>query len=161
MPIFILILVLMGVLGGVGYGGFMYYEDTQERLAIYAENQAKLEQAVETSQATIKQMNSDIQQQQVLNKELQGNLTKATAQQDKLRKVLSKRDLSKDALRDPNNLEKRMKNATTKVWARIESLSGNDVRQRMLDRKKAASNHNNADRIPVKADSGSIPTKAD
>jgi len=161
MPIFILILVLMGVLGGVGYGGFMYYEDTQERLAIYAENQAKLEQAVETSQATIKQMNSDIQQQQVLNKELQGNLTKATAQQDKLRKVLSKRDLSKDALRDPNNLEKRMKNATTKVWARIESLSGNDVRQRMLDRKKAASNHNNADRIPVKADSGSSPTKAD
>ena len=40
MPIFILIFVLMGVLSGIGYGGFMYYEDTQERLTIYAENQA-------------------------------------------------------------------------------------------------------------------------
>ena len=162
MPIFILIFILMGVLGGVGYGGFMYYEDTQERLAIYAENQAKLEQAVETSQATIKQMNSDIQQQQALNKELQSNLTKATEQQDKLRKVLSKRDLSKDALRDPKNLEERMTNATTKVWARIESLSGNDARQRMLDREKAAASKNsNADGVPVKADSGSGPAKTD
>lgn len=161
MPMFILLFVLLSVLGGVGAGGWWYYQDTQERLAIYAENQAKLEEAVQSSQATIKQMNADIQQQQALNKELQTSLTKATEQQDKLRKVLSKKDLAKDALKDPNNLEKRMNNATTKVFARIESLTGNNSRQRMLDEQKsAASQSGDKDGVPAKADPASGTSKA-
>ena len=162
MPMFILLFLLLSVLGGVGAGGWWYYQDTQERLAIYAENQAKLEEAVESSQATIKQMNADIQQQQALNKELQTSLTKATEQQDKLRRVLSKRDLSKDALKDPKNLEERMNNATTKVFARIESLTGNSARQRMLDEQKpAASQSSDKDGVPAKADTASSASKAD
>ena len=162
MPMIILLVVLLSILGGTGFGGYLYYQDTQERLAIYAENQAKLEQAVETSQATIKQMNADILQQQKLNGELQKSLTKATEQQDKLRKVLSKRDLSKDALQDPDNLEKRMKNATTKVFARIESITGNDSRQRMLDEQKStASKSGNPDGVSVEANPASSANKAD
>ncbi|NCV17539.1 MAG: hypothetical protein EBW42_01870 [Rhodobacterales bacterium] len=162
MPMFILLFLLLSVLGGVGAGGWWYYQDTQERLAIYAENQAKLEEAVESSQATIKQMNADIQQQQALNKELQTSLTKATEQQDKLRRVLSKRDLSKDALKDPKNLEERMNNATTKVFARIESLTGNSARQRMLEQQEsAASQSSDKDGVPAKADTASSASKAD
>lgn len=150
-------LVMFGLCGAF----YAYYQDTQERLAIYAENQARLEEVIATSQATIKQMNADIQQQQALNKELQTSLTKATEQQDKLRRVLSKRDLSKDALKDPKNLEERMNNATQKVFARIESLTGNDARQRMLDAKKAdASKGGNKDGVPAKADTGSSASKA-
>jgi len=161
MPMMILLFVLLSVLGGVGAGGWWYYQDTQERLAIYAENQAKLEGAIESSQATIKQMNADIQQQQALNKELQSSLSKATEQQDKLRRVLSKKDLSKDALKDPNNLQERMNNATTKVFARIESLTGNSARQRMLDEQKsAASKGSDKDGVPAKADPASGTSKA-
>ena len=160
MPMIILLVVLLSVLGGAGYGGYAYYQDTQEKLRIYAENQAKLENAIATSEATIKQMNADIQQQQKLNGELQKNLTRATAQQDKLRKVLSKHDLSKDALTDPDKLEERMNNATTKVWARIESLTGNDARQRVFDAQKSdASKSSSSDGVPVKADTGSSTSK--
>ena len=31
-------LLIMGILGGVGYGGYMYYIDTQERLGILRES---------------------------------------------------------------------------------------------------------------------------
>ena len=107
-------------------------------------------------------MNADIQQQQALNKELQSSLSKATEQQDKLRRVLSKKDLSKDALKDPNNLQERMNNATTKVFARIESLTGNSARQRMLDEQKsAASKGSDKDGVPAKADPASSASKAD
>jgi chromosome segregation ATPase len=162
MPMIILFLVLFSVLGGVGYGGYSYYQDTQARLIQYAENQSKLEDAIATSEATIGRMNDNIEKQQKLNTELQSNLNRATKQQDKLRQVLSKRDLSKQALTDPAQLEERMNNATSKVWARIESLSGNDARQRLLDQKKSdAGKDSDKDGVHGAKDSTSSPSKTD
>ena len=45
-----LFLIIMGVLGVVGYGGYMYYKDTQERIATLTANNAKLETAVQISE---------------------------------------------------------------------------------------------------------------
>lgn len=154
----VLFLVLISVLGSLGAGGWWYYQNTQERLEVYAKNQSKLEDAVQSSQATIDQMNFDIRQQQALNRKLQDSLTKATEQQDKLRKILSKRDLSKDALKDPKDLEKRMNNATKKVFARIESLTGNTARQRMFDNSDKVVDK---DRVSGKTDTASSADKAD
>ena len=41
-----LFLIVMGVLGAVGYGGYLYYKDTQQRIATLTENNAKLETAI-------------------------------------------------------------------------------------------------------------------
>ena len=38
-------LIIMGILGAVGYGGYMYYKDTQQRIMTLKENNAKLEVA--------------------------------------------------------------------------------------------------------------------
>ena len=38
-----LFLIIMGVIGGVGYGGYIYYKDTQQRIQTLAENGAKAE----------------------------------------------------------------------------------------------------------------------
>ena len=51
-----IMLVIMGVLGGLGY---WYYQDTQERMAILNANNAKLEQAAATQTAAIKAMEED------------------------------------------------------------------------------------------------------
>ena len=83
-----LFLIVLGLLGGVGYGGYAYYQDTQARLQQYAENQARLEEAVKTSEATIEKMAGDFQRQMELNSQLQSNLQRATEQQDKLRRSL-------------------------------------------------------------------------
>ena len=37
-----LFLVVLALVGGVGYGGYYYYKDTQERIQALAANNAKL-----------------------------------------------------------------------------------------------------------------------
>lgn len=150
-------LMIAGIVGGVGYGGYMYYQDTQERLAQYAANQAKLEEAVKTSEATIEKMAGDIQRQMELNNKLNDSLNRATEQQDKLRRTLSKHNLTKDALTDPENLEKRMNNATVKVWSRIESLTGNSNRSELL--KSTSGKDSNENRVSGKDNSTSPESK--
>jgi len=52
----ILLVVLMAASGGF----YWYYQDTQKRIAILHENNAKLEISVETQKATLKQQAKDI-----------------------------------------------------------------------------------------------------
>ena len=52
-------LLIMGILGGVGYGGYMYYIDTQERLGILRENNAKLVVANDAKDATLDGLRDD------------------------------------------------------------------------------------------------------
>mgnify|MGYP003114428461 FL=1 len=49
--------VLMAAMAGVGY---WYYNDTQKKMAILHENNAKLETATKVQKETIKQMESDL-----------------------------------------------------------------------------------------------------
>jgi len=41
-----LFLIIMGVIGSVGYGGYLYYKDTQQRIAILTENNVKLKKEI-------------------------------------------------------------------------------------------------------------------
>ena len=68
----------MAVIGGLGYGGWMYYKDTQQRIQTLAENSAKLEQAAKIQQETIKTMTEDREKMAELNKGLQKELQTAT-----------------------------------------------------------------------------------
>lgn len=154
-----LFLIIAGLIGGAGYGAYSYYEATQAELKLYAENQVKLEAAVESSQATIDKMAGDIQRQMELNNKLQNSLNKATEQQDKLRRTLSKHNLTKDALTDPQDLETRMNNATKKVWARIESVTGNSNRSELLE--SASREDSNKDGVQGENNSPSSESKTD
>ena len=49
--------ILMVTMGGLGY---WYYTDTQEKMRIYAENQAKLEGAVQQQKQVIAQTKADL-----------------------------------------------------------------------------------------------------
>ena len=60
----------MGIIGGVGYGGYAYYIDSQERMATLRTNNAKLLVANETKDATIATMLASQNQAQELNKAL-------------------------------------------------------------------------------------------
>ena len=67
-----LFLIIVGILGTVGYGGYSYYKDTQQRIMTLKENNAKLEVAAEQQEETINTMIEDREKLTELNKELQG-----------------------------------------------------------------------------------------
>ena len=120
--IYILVVVL-GLVGGVVYGGFYYYKDTQARIAILTENSAKLEQAANTQKQTIDTLVEDAAKYRELNKELNTKLEAANEYKNTLIDKLRKHDLAKLSLQKPGLVEKRINNGTKRLFESLEKLT--------------------------------------
>jgi uncharacterized protein HemX len=118
------ILIVVGLLGGVVYGAKYYYDTTQNTIAALRENNAKLEVANETNQATIKQMGQDTARLNDLTNQLALDLQTSEKYGDELRSTLNKHNLTHLANKKPGLIEKRMQNATDKLWDDLESSTG-------------------------------------
>ena len=122
LKIYILILVL-GLLGGVGYGAYYYYTDTQARIAILTENSAKLEQAASTQKQTIDVLIADAAKFNELNKELNTKLEAANDYKNTLIDKLRKHNLAKLSLKKPGLVEKKINAGTKKLFESFEEIS--------------------------------------
>ena len=120
------ILIVVGLLGGAVYGAKYYYDTTQNTIAALRENNAKLEVANETNQATIKQMGQDTARLNDLTNQLAQDLQTSERYGDELRSTLNKHNLTHLANKKPGLIEKRMQNATDKLWDDLESITGVD-----------------------------------
>ena len=125
LKIYILIIVL-GLLGGVGYGAYYYYKDTQARIATLTENSAKLEQATNTQKQTIDTLVADAAKFRELNKELNIKLDAANDYKNTLIDKLRKHNLAKLSLKKPGLVEKKINRGTKKLFESFEKLSGAD-----------------------------------
>ena len=117
------LIVVLGLLAGVGYGAYYYYNDTQQRLATLRNNNAKLEVANKQNQETIKMMKENYEKQTKLNNELSAKLKDAEVYGNELRKKLSKIDLPAASLNRPEETEKRINDASQKVLDILESIT--------------------------------------
>ena len=120
------ILIVVGLLGGAVYGAKYYYDTTQNTIASLRENNAKLEVANETNQATIKKMGQDTARLNDLTNQLAQDLQTSERYGDELRSTLNKHNLTHLANKKPGLIEKRMQNATDKLWDDLESITGVD-----------------------------------
>jgi len=118
------ILIVVGLLGGAAYGAKYYYDTTQNTIASLRENNAKLEVANETNQATINQMGKDTARLNLLTNQLALDLQTSEKYGDELRSTLNKHNLTHLANKKPGLIEKRMQNATNKLWDDLESITG-------------------------------------
>jgi hypothetical protein len=117
------LLIVMGLLAGVGYGAYYYYNDTQQRLVVLRDSNAKLEVANQQNQETIKAMTDNFEKQSKLNKELSSKLIDAEKYGNTLRKKLSKIDLPAASLNKPEDTQKRINDASQKVLDMFESIT--------------------------------------
>ena len=127
-------LLIMCILGGVGYGGYMYYIDTQERLGILRENNAKLVVANDAKDATIKQMLETQNKAAELNQALTMRLQKAEEYSDTLRSKFAQINILRMAIDEPYILEGKINNAVTRLLdglrddtdTNVDGLSGQE-----------------------------------
>ena len=119
-------LFIIGILGTFAYGAKYYYDTTQATIATLRENNAKLETAVEISEASIEMLQQDMAKFQELNQQLQADLQAAEAYGDELQSKLNRLDLVQDALKDAAKLEGKMNGATAKLWRSITEDTGGD-----------------------------------
>jgi hypothetical protein len=110
------------MLAGAG-GGLFYVKQLQSNLEIARLNNAKLESAVETSEASIATLKADNARLNALSDQLNADLTKSEQYGDELRATLNKHNLTHLANKKPGLIENRMQGGTDELWKDLESIT--------------------------------------
>ena len=119
-----ILIVVIGLVGGVCYGGYYYYKDTQERIGILTVNNAKMMVAKQAQDNTINALIADREKFESLNKELQTKLEQANDYKNKLIGKLRKHNLQKLSMQKPGLVEKKINNGTKRLFESLEKLTG-------------------------------------
>lgn len=157
------LIIILGILGGVGYAAKYYYDTTQNKIAILTENNAQLEVAVQTANESLEVAIENQKKLADLNNTLQKDLQKAEQYGDSLRNKLAELDLVRDALLDAKNLEGRMNGATAKLWREITADTGGDGNRDIpdwLQRPQDASGNQNSNQDRKSNDTNGSSTEA-
>ena len=121
-----LMVVLLLSAIGIGYTGYQYVINMQETIKFQAALIATQESALKNTNATLDQLKADIVRQTELTGELNVKLKQAETYSKELRSKLIRHDLEALAIAKPGLIEKRMNDATKKVFDDLELITGSD-----------------------------------
>ena len=112
---------LMATFGGIGYTAYWYYQNTQAELAQLKENNVLLKGTTETLENTVQALQDEADANALEIVELQEALQKSEAGLDRLRKRFTEIDITREALEDPADLERRINRGVEKLIENILS----------------------------------------
>lgn len=111
----------MATFGGIGYTAYWYYQNTQAELAQLKENNVLLKGAAETLENTVQTLQDEADANALQIVELQEALQKSEAGLDRLRKRFTEIDITREALEDPADLERRINRGVERLIENILS----------------------------------------
>mgnify|MGYP001451401086 FL=1 len=120
--VYILIFVL-AILSGIGYGAYFIYNDTMQRMATLRDNNAKLEVAVKSKDSTIKSLKENMEKQIKLTQDLNNKLSVAEENNKKISKILAETDIVKNSIADPIASEKKINEEVVNMFNGINAAT--------------------------------------
>tara|TARA_Y100000768_G_scaffold120152_1_gene88802 strand:- start:109 stop:486 length:378 start_codon:yes stop_codon:yes gene_type:complete len=117
------LLIILGLLAGVGYGAYFYYNDTQQRIATLRSNNAQLESSNKSLEVKITAMEKNIKKQIELTNNLNKDLEEAKKANTVIKDLLAQTDLVKNSLQDPKASEARINEKVDSFFKSIESAT--------------------------------------
>ena len=117
------LLIVLGLLAGVGYGAYFYYNDTQQRIATLRTNNANLESSNKSLEVKITAMEKNIKKQIELTNDLNKDLEEAKKANTVIKDLLAQTDLVKNSLADPKASEARINDKVDSFFNSIESAT--------------------------------------
>lgn len=116
-------LAMIVIICGALASGGLYVKKIRDDLEIARANVAQMEVAVQTSEASLALERSENTRLNELNSQLGENLQRAEQYGDELRNTLQKHNLTHLANKKPGLIEKRMQNATDKLWDDLTGIT--------------------------------------
>ena len=120
---FYILLFVLVILGGIGYGAYFIYNDTMQRMATLRDNNAKLEVAIKAKDVTIKSLKENMEKQIKLTKDLNNKLSIAEENNKKISEILAKTDIVKNTIADPAKTEKRINEEVVNIFNGINTAT--------------------------------------
>ena len=117
------LLIVLGLLAGVGYGAYFYYNDTQQRIATLRTNNTQLESSNKSLEVKITAMETNIKKQIELTNDLNKDLEEAKKANTVIKDLLAQTDLVKNSLADPKASEARINDKVDSFFNSIESAT--------------------------------------
>ena len=117
------LVVIFGLVGGAAWGAYVYYKDTQQRIATLTENNAQLEVSNKSLEVKITAMEDNIKKQIELANDLNKSLEEAKRANTVIKDLLAQTDLVKNSLQDPKASEARINEKVDDFFDSIESAT--------------------------------------
>jgi len=117
------IISLLAVFGATGWYAYNTYTSMERELELAKENSVRLQSAMETTTASIEKLQEQNKVYERENRSLQTKLQKAEQYGDELRDKLNNHDLTKLSAKKPGLIEKRINNATAKIFQELEDIT--------------------------------------
>lgn len=130
--------ILIGIILMMGLGGYWYYTDTQKRMTILVENNAKLETAIQLNEETISTMQADFAAANAELQRVNQEFASIQRQNQVLADKLERHDLGLLGASKPGLVERVINNATDKAGRCFELLTGAEL----TDDERNANNAN-------------------
>ena len=127
MRIAAVLLVIMAMMAGIGY---WYYTDTQKRLAILQENNAKLEIAVQTNEQALESLQADYEKASAELATLNEQYISIRRQNQQLADKLQEIDLTAAAIVNAESIERAVNRGTLNAGRCFELLSGAELNEK-------------------------------
>lgn len=120
-------LILLLIIALMGFGGYVYYTETQKTIAILNENNAKLEVAVQSSEAALESLQSNIKAMQEENDRINKEYSNIRKQNGLLASKLERLDLGAAAVVNPEGIGRAVNRGTVNAGRCFEILSGAEL----------------------------------
>ena len=137
-----LAIVFFFLMAGMAGAGAWYYNDTQERLAILQENNAKLETAVQTNEQALVAQQQAFKSMQAENSRLQTEFAAISDRNRSLENRLSRHDIGAAAVAKPELTERVLNGATKNAQRCLEIMSGATLTEKELSATKPSEINN-------------------
>ena len=119
-------IALIFMVSGTLVAGAVYVKGLKSDLETARANVAKMEVAVQVSEASLKLVQEESVRLGELNQQLGADLRKAEQYGDELRSTLQKHNLTHLANKKPGLIQNRMQNATDKLWDDLRSITSSE-----------------------------------
>ena len=131
-----LALVFFLLSAGMAGAGYWYYNDTQERIAILNENNAKLETAVQTNEQALEAQRASFAAMQIENERLNAQSKEISHRNIALENRLSRQDICVSMLAKPSATERVLNGGSANALRCIEIASGSPLTEKELSATK-------------------------